>query len=145
MPLDWGPNAWLGWQGQWPGSRDPFGLWGRRPPRSQPLTPFVTTLLRGFEEMEPQSIFGGAMLGAGLPGQQQRYFMENLGREYQRAMAMFQSQLASQAMAGYTPQQTFLDFAQNIPFTQRYASIAPQERLGVPMRRFAPSLSYRPF
>ena len=87
-----------------------------------------------------RAAYFSAMPGTLTPNQ--RRFFEN---QYQNVFNDYLGNLGSQVRGGNAPTESFAQFTQNFPFSARYADLPPGQRVGSPMRTFAPRTRFLPF
>ena len=72
----------------------------------------------------------------------QRRFFEN---QYQNVFNDYLGQIGSQIRGGGSPTASFAQFTQDFPFSARYAGLPQGQRVGSPMRTFAPRTRFLTF
>ena len=93
----------------------------------------INPTFAGFLEEEPRAAFFGTLGRQGL--------LDTSGRRrdaqniYQDALSAFYGQLGEQILGGEAPTQTFTNYLQDFPFTERFAQMG---------RQFNQSGRYRP-
>jgi|TARA_R100000306_G_scaffold62174_1_gene67450 hypothetical protein len=90
-----------------------------------------------FLETEPAAAYysspGGQAFRGGSQGQQ-RYFQN----QFQDIYNEFLGGLGQQIRAGQVPTMRWAEYLENVPFTERYAALSP-EQAGRSRRRYSPS------
>jgi hypothetical protein len=102
-----------------------------------------------------EGAFGDDFFSKGILGQHPRAaffsFQNQFGRsqnqrkfyqgQFANVQSEFEGQLAQQLRQGVLPQQSFTDFLEGFPFTERFAAMAPSTR-GAQTSRFAPQARF---
>ena len=84
----------------------------------------INPTFAGFLEDEPRAAFFGTLGQQGmLDTAGRRRQAENI---YQDALSSFYGQLGEQILSGGSPTQTFTNFLQDFPFTERFAQMGRQ-------------------
>ena len=105
---------------------------------------FYTDML----EADPQMAFMGEVAatdfgGTGMTAPMQQRAREYTQGQYQNIYSDYMGDQAKQMRSGTDPSQlqSFTDYLEKNPFTNRYSALTPQQR-GVSNRRFAPSTRF---